>query len=80
MKEAFPGIKCQVTACGSFRRGKPTCGDCDVLITVDGKKGDSEAQQLKNIDGVLPKLVEHLEKKKFLVERLGADRIAKTGS
>ena len=69
-----------MTACGSFRRGRDTCGDVDILITVDGNKNDSLAQQLKNIDGILPKLVTHLEKTGFLIERLGADRIAKTGS
>lgn len=26
-----PGVIAQ--ACGSFRRGKPTCGDVDILIT-----------------------------------------------
>ena len=56
------------------------CGDVDVLITVgDGKTIDSK-QELQQIQGILPKLVAELEEQNFLIERLGADRIAQTGS
>jgi DNA polymerase lambda len=60
-----------VEACGSFRRGRPTCGDIDVLITYkDGK----------NIKGLCEQVVCHLEKKGFLKERLGDFRYSTTGS
>ena len=46
-----------IEACGSFRRGRPTCGDIDVLITyTDGT----------DIKGLCEKLVCHLESKGFL--------------
>ena len=60
-----------VEACGSFRRGRPTCGDIDILITyTDGA----------DIKGLCEKLVVHLEKKNFLKERLGDFRYSTTGS
>lgn len=60
-----------IEACGSFRRGRPTCGDIDVLITyTDGT----------DIKGLCEKLVCHLESKGFLKERLGDFRYSTTGS
>ena len=50
-----------VTACGSYRRGKQTCGDVDCLIT----RTDDQP-----IEGMLKQLVVHLEDKGFLRERL----------
>ena len=39
----------EVITCGSYRRGKPTCGDVDILVThCDGRSHR----------GVLPQLVE----------------------
>lgn len=55
------GDTIQVTACGSFRRGKSTCGDVDCLVT----RTDS-----KPIDGLLEKLLGRLEALGFLKERL----------
>jgi DNA polymerase lambda len=46
----------KVGACGSFRRGRETCGDIDVLITkVDGS----------SIKGIIEKVVVRLEKEGF---------------
>lgn len=37
-------------ACGSFRRGKPTCGDVDVLVThPDGHSHQGVFNKLLNI-------------------------------
>ena len=48
-------------ACGSYRRGKPTCGDVDIIVShPDGK---SHA-------GVLPKLLEILKSSGFLTDDL----------
>jgi DNA polymerase lambda len=62
--KVFKDLKERITleACGSFRRGKETCGDIDVMITRE-----------KNlpITGLLEKLVIQLEKEGFLKERLG---------
>ena len=55
------------------------CGDVDILITV-GDENMSKKEELKEIDGILTKLVTQLENENFLIERLGANRIAKTGS
>lgn len=60
-----------VECCGSYRRGKPSCGDIDILIT---KKNSDKVQ------GLLKKLVETLEKEGFLKERLGRLRLSSSGS
>ena len=39
----------EVITCGSYRRGKPTCGDVDILVT------HSDGRSHK---GVLPRLVQ----------------------
>lgn len=54
-----------IEACGSYRRGKPTCGDVDILIT---RKDD------KPVSGMLEQLILRLEKEGFLKERLGNTR------
>ena len=75
-KSAYQEVKggdkvMSVEACGSFRRGRPTCGDIDVLITLkDGA----------DIKGLCEKLVVKLEKENFLKERLGDFRYSTTGS
>ncbi|CAN0041580.1 unnamed protein product [Discosporangium mesarthrocarpum] len=43
VKEICPGVRCQ--ACGSFRRGKVTCGDVDVLICPPSGQKDCEVLQ-----------------------------------
>ncbi len=43
----------KIEACGSYRRGKTSCGDIDILITK--KDGSS-------ITGIIQKVVERLEK------------------
>ena len=60
-----------VEACGSYRRGKKTCGDIDILIT----KNDGSS-----IKGIVEKAVERLEKQGFLKERLGSLRYSHMGS
>ena len=58
-------------ACGSYRRGKKSCGDIDILITkTDGS----------SIKGIIERVVERLEKEGFLQERLGSLRYSHTGS
>jgi len=52
-----PGIIIQT--CGSYRRGKETCGDCDILITHQTSH-----------EGLLFPLVETLKKTGFLVDDL----------
>ena len=55
------GNSVQVNACGSFRRGRPTCGDVDCLITrLDDKL----------VSGMLDPLLKALEEDGFLKERL----------
>ncbi|XP_044293103.1 DNA polymerase lambda isoform X2 [Varanus komodoensis] len=54
-----PGLVC--VACGSFRRGKSTCGDVDVLVTHP----DGHSHQ-----GVFKKLLDSLWKSGFLTDDL----------
>jgi DNA polymerase/3'-5' exonuclease PolX len=60
-----------VEACGSYRRGRESCGDIDVIIT----KNDGTL-----IRGIIEKIVTRLEKEGFLKERLGSLRYSHTGS
>lgn len=61
----------QIEACGSYRRGKQSCGDIDILLTkTDGS----------SIKGIVEKLVLKLEEEGFLKERLGSLRYSHTGS
>lgn len=54
-----PGL--QAFACGSYRRGKPTCGDVDVIVShPDGKSHE----------GVMAKLLESLKSTGFLTDDL----------
>ena len=61
--------------CGSYRRGKQSCGDVDILVTTE-----SNANERTNIIGMLEKIVSNLEKNGFLKERLGALRYSSSGS
>uniref|UniRef100_A0A8D0GXC7 DNA polymerase n=1 Tax=Sphenodon punctatus TaxID=8508 RepID=A0A8D0GXC7_SPHPU len=54
-----PGLAC--VACGSYRRGKPTCGDVDVLVTHP----DGHSHR-----GVFGKLLDSLRKSGFLTDDL----------
>lgn len=68
-KDAKDNLK--IEACGSYRRGKESCGDVDVLITrTDGG----------SIAGMMEKIVVKLEKEGFLKERLGSLRYSHMGS
>lgn len=55
----MPGAKCN--ACGSYRRGKPTSGDIDILICPP--------DDMESID-ILPQLIEDLTDKGFLTDHL----------
>lgn len=57
--EINPGL--EAFACGSYRRGKPTCGDVDVIVShPDGKSHE----------GVMTKLLESLKSSGFLTDDL----------
>jgi DNA polymerase lambda len=58
-KELCPGI--EVVCGGSYRRGKATCGDMDMVITH---------QDGRSHKGLLPKLVARLKEMDFLTEDL----------
>lgn len=82
-KKLFPDKDLQIETCGSYRRGRPLCGDVDILITCPPKSGkNSWCDELEEINDILPKLLESLQKKPnpFLVQRLGANKLANTGS
>ena len=65
------GANVKVQACGSYRRGKPTCGDVDILITRTDDKP---------VKGMLEPILLSLEKSGFLHERLGNTRLSDKGS
>ena len=57
--EIHPGL--EAFACGSYRRGKPTCGDVDVIVShPDGKSHE----------GVMTKLLDSLKSSGFLTDDL----------
>ena len=57
--EINPGL--EAFACGSYRRGKPTCGDVDVIVShPDGKSHE----------GVMIKLLDSLKSSGFLTDDL----------
>ena len=60
------GDKTSVVTCGSYRRGRATCGDVDILITRTDNKLTT---------GMLEKLVTHLESTGFLKERLALSNV-----
>lgn len=55
-----PSNSIEITACGSYRRGKPLCGDVDIIMTT--KEGP--------ITGLVAKIVKRLEEKGFLTDSL----------
>lgn len=70
VKELF-GTKTKVETCGSYRRGRPQCGDVDVLIT----RTDDQP-----VSGMLEPILKKLENSGFLKERLGNTRLTDKGS
>eukprot|EP01083_Nonionella_stella_P263709 895511_1 len=50
-----------VRVCGSFRRGKPTCGDVDILVTHPDRS---------QLEGLCLRVVEALDKTGFLTDHL----------
>ena len=71
----YPDKKLIFETCGSYRRGKPSQGDVDILVTTE-----SLVDEYNQIKGMLPKIVEQLEKEGFIKERLGSLRFSHTGS
>jgi len=65
------GEQVKVQTCGSYRRGRPTCGDVDILITRTDDKP---------VKGMLEPILLSLEKNGFLHERLGNTRLSDKGS
>lgn len=57
-----------ITVCGSYRRGKETSGDIDVLITHP--KYISEEKESKKKNGLLKNIVEYLEKKQLITDTM----------
>jgi DNA polymerase/3'-5' exonuclease PolX len=66
--EILPEEILQVEMCGSFRRGKETCGDIDILIT---RKDEG------SIEGILETLIKKLYKNSFLQETLSISNTGK---
>jgi len=64
--DLFQDKKLIIETCGSFRRGKPSCGDVDILITTEDEHDD-----IRQVKGMLEKVVSKLEEEGFLKERLG---------
>jgi DNA polymerase/3'-5' exonuclease PolX len=60
-KELMKSQEIVVNTCGSYRRGKETCGDIDVLITFDDVEENKE---------YLPKLVNMLKRKGVVTHTL----------
>lgn len=71
VNKIYGATNVKVQTCGSYRRGKPTCGDVDILITRTDDKP---------VKGMLEPILVSLEKGKFLHERLGNTRLSDRGS
>lgn len=65
------GKAVKLETCGSYRRGRLTCGDVDILITRTDDKP---------VAGMLEPVLQLLEKEGFLKERLGNTRVSDRGS
>ncbi|XKL59231.1 hypothetical protein PGB90_000247 [Kerria lacca] len=57
--EVKPSLR--IMPCGSYRRGKQTCGDIDILLI---------AKDSNNYDSILPKIIHKLKLDGFLIEDL----------
>lgn len=57
-----------MTVTGSYRRGKETCGDIDILMT--NPKATTTEKMEKQFDTFLPQLLETLHKKGILIDDL----------
>jgi DNA polymerase lambda len=71
VESIFGQEKVKVETCGSYRRGKQTCGDVDILVTRTDDKP---------VTGMLNLILERLEAKDFLKERLSHPRQSDKGS
>jgi DNA polymerase lambda len=59
------GSELEVIGCGSYRRGKATCGDLDVLVTHEDEAA---------LEGVFEAILNHLRESKFLTDDLSIQR------
>ena len=66
LKQLYPHKPLIIETCGSYRRGRPSCGDVDILITTEDPH-----DEYNQVQGMLRLLVEKLEAENFLKERLG---------
>lgn len=70
MKDAISNLDEEyiVTICGSYRRGKEESGDIDVLLTHPSYT--SKQKESKKKVSALKKVVDCLEKEKFIVDTI----------
>ncbi len=61
----------EIIACGSYRRGRATCGDMDILIT---RKDD------RPVEGLLKRVVERLVGVEFITDTLVMHKQSSHGS
>ena len=66
VESLYPRKKLIIEACGSYRRGRASCGDVDILITTEDRHDD-----YNQVRGMLQEVVTKLEEEGFLKECLG---------
>ena len=77
---ACPG--CQVTVAGSFRRGKATCGDVDVLVAPTDdfvRLGSQGLGGVDRIEHILPRVLRTLRRRGVLTDDLAVSDMSYMG-